>query len=242
MGLDFTALIRYDGPNADVLHAISRLEHSEEDAAFAEVVTYGLRKDFAFAKYGGQRAYWRLVTDYEQRLPHRPILPSLEFCLDLPSDFSLTFGRDSIWVYHTLRWIFFVTEGEWQRVMLAAIKRFCELIGAGDCIITNDCHPAVSEFHRGASFDEALDRASWQGEGEVASLSELYREFEDPSDTALKPVLKPVRGIAAKYLDGQFVSWPRSKPLPEGWSRLKIWDSKGFWRYRWQENNADKTL
>jgi hypothetical protein len=229
MGLDFTALIRYGGLNADVLHAIGRLEHGEEVPAFAEVVTYGLSNDFAFAKYSGQHAYWRPVADYEQRLPYRPTLPSLEFCLELPSDFSLTFGRDSVWVYHTLRWIFFVTEVEWQRVMLAAVERFGELIGASDCIVANDCHPAVLEFRRGASFDEALDRASQQGEGEVASLSELYREFEEPSDVALKPV----RGPAAKHLDGQFVRWPRSKPLPEGWSRPKIWDSKGFWRYRW---------
>src|SRR5437763_1672348 len=146
MGLDFTALIHYGGLNAAVLQAIDRLESGGEDAAFAEVVAYGLRNDFAFAKSSGRHAYWRSLADYEQRLPERPTLPSLEACLELPPDFSLTFGRDSVWVWHTLRWKFFVTDVEWQRVMLAAVKRFCELFEARDCIVTNDCHPAVSEF------------------------------------------------------------------------------------------------
>ncbi len=192
-------------------------------------MSHGLRYDFAFAKYSGQDACWRALADCEQKLPRMPALPSLDACLQLPSDFSVTFGRDAVWVYHTLRWVFFVTEVAWQQVMLAAIKRFCELLGASDCIVTNDCHPSVSAFLRGASFAEALDVASREGEGEVASLSDLYREIEDESDVALKPL----RESAAKYLEGQLVLWPRSKPLPEGWSRPTVWDSKGFWRYRW---------
>src|SRR5262249_3205191 len=230
MGLDFTALIHYGGPSGYGLQGIARLERGEENTAFAEVIAFGLRNDFAFAKHVGQDAFWRSLVDYEQRLPRRPALPSLEACLDLPSDFSVTFGHDAVWLYHTLRWLFFITETEWQKVMLAAVKRFCELLGASDCVVTNDCHPAVSEFRRGASFDEALRIASQRGEGEVASLSELYRETESDSDMALKPV----RGPRAKYLEGQLVLWPRDKPLPKGWSRPTVWDSKGFWRYHWQ--------
>src|SRR5262245_26101239 len=128
MGLDFTALIRYGGP-AGALQAIARFEGGEEEPAFAEVVACGLRNDFAFAKRAGRPAHWRSAADWEQRLARRPVLPTLEACLDLPSDFSLTFGRDTVWVYHTLRWIFFVTEPEWQRVMLTALARFCELLG-----------------------------------------------------------------------------------------------------------------
>jgi hypothetical protein len=230
MGLDFTALIRYGGPSGDVLPAIADLECGAEEAALAEVVACGLRNDFAFAKYAPPEASWRPLADCHQRLLRRPTLPTLEACLDLPSDFSLTFGRDTVWVYHTLRWLFFVTEAEWQRVMLAAVKRFCELLGASDCIITNDCHPAVLAFRDGAGFAEALEVASRQGEGEVASLGELYWKVEDDSELALKPV----RGPAAEYLEGQIVLWPRGKPLPEGWSRPAVWDSKGFWRYQWQ--------
>ena len=173
---------------------------------------------------------WRPLSDYRQRLPQRPSLPSLEACLDLQSAFSLTFGRDTVWVYHPLRWRFFVTEPEWQRVMLAAVKHFCEVFKAFDCVVTNDCHPAVGAFRNDASLAEALEAASQQGEGEVASLSELYQEDESDSDVALKPV----RGAAAELLEGQFVRWPRGRPLPAGWSRPKVWDSKGFWRYRWQ--------
>src|SRR5262245_27067359 len=98
------------------------------------------------------------------------------------------FGRDAVWVYHTLRWMIFLTEAEWQRGMLAAVKQCCGLFGASECIVTNDCHPAVTAFCRGVTFAEALDTASQQGEGEVASLGDLYREIEDESDVALKPV------------------------------------------------------
>jgi hypothetical protein len=230
MGLDFTALIRYDGPGAEVLRAIDRLERGEDEAAFAGVVAHGLRNNFAFARHAGRPACWRPRDSWDQELPHRPALPSLEASLDLPSDFNLTFGRDCVWVYHTLRWIFFVTDADWQRVMLAAVKRFCELLGASDCIVTSDWHPAVSAFRDGVSFAEAMDRASQQGEGEVASLAELYREIEEEADVALKPV----RGPAGESLAGRWVRWPRDKPLPEGWSRATVWDSKGFWRCDWR--------
>lgn len=191
MGLDFTALIRYGGPAEDVLRAIGCLEADEEDSVLSEVVVLGLRNDFAFAEHRPERAYWRTLSNWEERLPERPSLPSLEACLELSSDFSLTFGRDAVWVYHPLRWIFFVTEHEWQRVMLGAVKRFCDLFGATDCIVTNDEHPAVAAFRKGVPFSEALAEATGEREGEVARISDLYIDegyaedlvFEEPDGT-----------------------------------------------------------
>jgi len=229
MGLDFTALIRYGGTSGNALEAIANLGRGEEEPAFAEVVACGSRNDAAFARYADPQPRWRLLTDWKQMLAQRPPLPSLETCLHLPSDLSLTFGQDAVRVYHTLRWLIFLTDSEWQRVMLGAIKRFCELLEACDCILTNDCHPAVSSFSGGGSFTEALEAAVRGDEGEVASLSELYREVKDDSDLAVRPV----RGFGAEQLEGQIVRWPRSKPLPKDWSRATSWDSKGFWRYKW---------
>ncbi len=228
MGLDFSALIRYGGPSREILPGVARLERGEEDAPFRQVVAVGLHRGFAFAELADRKATWRPWSDIEQVIPQRPDLPSLDTFLDLPSDFSLTFGHDAVWVYHTLRWIYFVTEAEWQLVMLAAVGRFRELLGADDCIITNDCHPAISAFRGGASFAAALEVASREGEGEVSSLGDLYREVESESDVALKPGSGP----AAQYLEGQLVLWPQDKPLPEGWARPTVWESQGFWRFR----------
>jgi hypothetical protein len=230
MGQDFTALIQYAGPTDAVQRLITAWEQGAEDPALAEVISCGLYKGFAFAE-DVQPACWRSHADYDQTFPERPALPSLNAYLHLPSGFTLTFGRDAVWVYHTLRWLFFLTDGEWQRVMLAAVRRFCELLDAGNCIITNDEHPAPQAVYAGSSFAEALAIASQQGEGEVPTLGNMYREVESDSDLALKPV----RGPAGKYLKGQFVKWPRDKPLPAGWSRPTMWDSKGYWRYHWQK-------
>ena len=207
MGLDFTALIHYGGPSGDALQAITELEGGEEPLALAEVVACVLRNDFAFAKYAGNQAYWRSLADYEQRLPRRPSLPSLKACLDLPSDFSLTFGRDTVWVYHTLRWFFFVTESEWQQVMLTSLRWFCQLLGAGDCVVTNDGNPAVLAFHKGASFTDALHVAEVKGEGEVARIEQLYTD----------------KGCSEELV---FVGLRGER------SAIPLWDSHGYWRFR----------
>ena len=80
----------------------------------------------------------------------------------------------------------------------------------------------------GDGFLSALEAASSQGNGEVASLAELYREVEGESDIALKPVSNPI-------VEGELVLWPRSKPLPDGWLRPTVWESTGLWRFRWKE-------
>lgn len=205
MGLDFSALIRYGGPAENVLRAIAWLERGEEDPSLAEVIACGLRNDFAFAGDHPKKGYWRPLSNWEERLPERPCLPSLEICLELPSDFSLTFGSDAVWAYHTLRWLFLVTEGEWQRVMLGAVKRLCDLFGATDCIITNDQHPAVAAFLKGATFQEAIARAAREGEGEVATVSDLFID----------------KGYAEDLVFEE----------PDGtYSAVPMWETHGYWR------------
>jgi len=205
VGLDFTALIHYDGPTGDVLRAIARLERGEEDAEFARVTACGLRRDFAFASDPGRQALWRSFDDYEQVLPVRPALPALESCLELPSKFSLTFGKDAVYVWHFLRWVYFVQETEWQCVMVGAVKRLCDLLGARDCIITNDENPANLAFREGASFQEALQVANRQGEGEVARLEDLY--------------------IDEGFADDLAYEGPEGEPVA-----IPLWDTHGYWR------------
>ncbi len=114
MGRDFSALIHYPGPTDDLAEAITRLEAGGNSPGLHEVVECGRRLGFAFTNDVGHEAVWRRLDDWERTLPLRPVLPSLQAALELPSGFSLTFGADTVWVSHLLRWIFFVTEGEWQ--------------------------------------------------------------------------------------------------------------------------------
>jgi hypothetical protein len=204
VGLDFTALIRYGGPADVVLRAIAYLETDEEDSVLAEVVACGLRNDFAFARHRAGKAHWRPLDNWEAGLSERPRLPCLKACLQLPSDFSLIFGRDAVWVYHTLRWMFFVKQSEWQRIMLGAVKRFCDLFVATDCIITSDQHPAVAAFRTGAMFPQALAAAAKAGEGEVGRISDLYID---------KGYAK---GLAFKEPDGKY-------------SAIPMWDTHDYW-------------
>lgn len=205
MGLDFSALIRYPGPSGDVLQSIARLERGDKVPALDEVVACGLRSDFNFAKSGPASPSWHQLGDWERALAERASLPSLDTYLDLPSGFSLTFGRDAVWVYHLLRWMFFCSEAEWQRVMLAAVQWFCELLTASECIVTRDEHPAVLAFRRGVSFEEAIRGAAEQGEGPVAKLEDLYIDAGYAEDLV--------------YLgeNGEEIAIP-------------LWDTHGYWR------------
>jgi hypothetical protein len=236
MGLDFSALIHYSGPTDCVADSITHLESGGTYPELQQVIEIGRRHGFAFADHAGRDAAWRRLDDWEQALPGRPVLPDRGVALDLSAGFSLTSGTDVIWVYHPLRWFFFVTDREWQCVMLGALRRFCQLFGARDCVVTNDCHPSVSAVRGGAGFAEALEIAARQDEGEVGSLAELYREVESDTELALRPVPAEACELlgtkAVECLEGELVMWPRTRPLPEGWSRPTVWESKGYWRYR----------
>ena len=98
-------------------------------------------------------------------------------------------------------------EPEWQRVMLAALRHFCELLGAIDSIVTNDSNPAILAFQSGASFKDALQAAERQGEGEVARVEDLYFD----------------KGWAEDLV---FVG-------PDGeHSAIPVWGTHGYWRFK----------
>ena len=206
MGADFTALLPYAGLSDSVLDTIADWEFSHDEPALAAVVECGRRSGFAFVNYSQEPSRWRSRADYDQILPLRPNLPTLDASLELPSGFDLTFGEDAVLVYHVLRWLFFVTEPEWQSVMLGAVRRFCAALGAHECIITSDEHPAVIAFQRGLPIAEALRNAEDQGEGEVASIDAMYEDAGVAEELAM---LGP---------DGELYEIP-------------LWDSHGYWRY-----------
>lgn len=184
MGMDFLALICYPGPAA-VEAAIRRLE-AEEPPEFRAVVALGRQTGWAFANGGIDRG-WDLFKD-ETRITGRPRLPSVEHSLWFTSGFALTFGADTVRVYHLLRWRAFLAEPEWQPVMLNAVQSLCTTLDARDCVITSDWHPAAGAFFDGVSFEDAL-AAGGPEDGEVPALADLYQEWvpEEDADSIFKP-------------------------------------------------------
>jgi hypothetical protein len=237
MGMDFSALLHYEGPTGSMCSAIDQLEIAPSHPVTDAVVEHGRDQGFAFAQCAKDSATWRTFADWETTLSARPQLPDLSFYLQLPSDFCLTFGHDAVWIYHTLRWIFFVSEEKWQTVMLDAMRYFSDLFKASECIITSDFNPAIIAFREGHEFSRALHVAEPE-HGEVASFDELYEELEDDSDLAFRRVDDDAPENTtdiADLLEGQILEWPKDKPLPDGWQRPTVWDSKGYWRLRLED-------
>jgi hypothetical protein len=214
MGVDFVALMKYTTGLTDrILGAIERLEHGER---FPELD--------AITKYAQEQRYLTLadiessdwVSWHTGEPIIRPRLPDLSSALRLPQSFFLTFSFDAIRVYSLLRWYSFLTNEEWQRQMLSALRLFCHMFGAVDGVIMGDDHPADRSFFEGYSYDDCL-RYNGRANGRKATIAELYCEVEDDSELAMMP-------------SGKIVLHPRNKPLPRGWLRPTIWDSKGYWR------------
>lgn len=222
MGMDFVALIRYPGPAA--VEAVIRRLEAEEPPEFRAVVALGRQTGWAFAEHLYERGW---VSNADDTLvPDRPTLPSIEHSLLFESSFFLTFGADTVRVYHLLRWRFFLIEPVWQMVMLNAVRALCTTLDATDCVITSDYHPAYAAFFDGASFAEAL-AAGGPEDGEVPTLADLYREWVPEEDA--NSIFKPTR-------DGNFrqIRWDREWPIPEGWELVTTWGSKGYWRFDWR--------
>jgi len=175
MGTNFSALIRYAGPIGHGLDVIRHLEEGAFDRDLSDVIACGLRKDFAFAQRVEPEPYWCSWQNFDERRHSiRPSLPSLKVGLLLPSQFLLTFGEDAIEVLHDLRWIFFLTDVEWQSTLTHALTLLCGAYGSRDCIITGDQNPAVAAFRNGSSFDTALNSAHRFGQGEVERIEDMY--------------------------------------------------------------------
>jgi len=205
MGMDFSALLQYDGPTENAIAVLTQLEANPHHPTTDAVIELGRKEDFAFANEPLTNADWRTYSDWETPLPSRPNLPNLETSLHLPSEFSLGFGKDTIWIHHGLRWLFFTTEHQWQTVMLNALRHFCHLFHARDCIVTSDFNPAILEFLNGASFVTAIATAEAKGEGCVDSLDDLYLDKGFADDLV--------------FVDSD----GRESAIP-------LWDSHGFWR------------
>lgn len=230
MGMDFVALMKYRGPDVRLSDALSLLQRdSLEELKLAR----DLMDTLGFRCRNRNPAGWETTDGNSLGLDFQPNLPDVAVSWWTPEEFSLTFGTDTIQVYHLLRWHSFLIDSRMQEAMLKACAALGRLFGVTDCIVTNDWNPANSAFEGGMMFDAALQQAE-PGHGEVANLEDLYLTYVNESELAAIPT-------GNDLIPWQWVLMPRDKPLPDGWQRLdRSWDSIGYWRFRWSpEIGAD---
>jgi HEAT repeat protein len=176
--MDFVALMKYPGPGPPLGDALDRLEAESpeelKDLRRVMEARGSSRRDQSGATWG------RWTSDRE--VLGQPGLPDTWAELHTPEDFYLSFGADTVRVYHLLRWHSFLTEPPLQAAMLEACAALGRLFGATDCVLTSDFSPLDAAFHEGAGFEEALRRGE-PGHGEVPNLEDLYLSYTDTWDS-----------------------------------------------------------
>lgn len=112
MGWDFTAILQCDTTSAAVVRTLDVLEAMHRPAPFLEVARCW--EEFGFATCDDISPVPVWFEDEDQKTGvARPVLPTLKTSLWLPEGFYITIARDSVIVYHLLRWQFFLKEPRW---------------------------------------------------------------------------------------------------------------------------------
>lgn len=171
MGMDFSALVKYKASSRCLEEGIGVL-FSDLPTSIKAVGSLLDRK--GFARLNISKPEW---VDLRGNPTQQPGLPTLTAHLMLPEGFFITFGNDAICIYHQLRWLFFLTDPEWRRQMLAALLDFSKIFDATDGIVSNDWSPVFGAFFRGASYELALQEGK-DNDSEVATLDGLYKVVE----------------------------------------------------------------
>src|SRR5262245_16754771 len=172
MGMDFSAIIKYGGPQANDA-AIRSLE-TQPLLELRRVKDLWRKRGFSASLEGGG---W--IDMLAGGAPvGRPSLPSTRGSLKTQAGFILTFTADAVAVSHPLRWQMFLTDPEWQSVMLGACSALTTWLGGDEYLVTRDESPAVLALFEGATYEEAIGRALRQ-EPEVSRLADLYIQVND---------------------------------------------------------------
>jgi hypothetical protein len=222
MSMNFIALLHYRNFYPYVEQTMHLLENNQPIPELRAVTA--LREELGWPTVPLQQSCW---TDREgYSISAQPTLPSSNALLRTPDHFTIAVSQDTLRVYNGLHWSSFLDDLRWQDTLLQATAVLCEMFAAEDCIITNDYNRATNIFFENATFAEALQIAE-PDEGEVSQISDLDQAKEEDSDLAFK--------LIEGTDEQEGMIWPRNKPLPDGWLRPTVWDSKGYWRFRWKE-------
>ena len=108
----------------------------------------------------------------------RPWSLTLDAAFETHEDFFLTFGDDSVEIFHPLSWDTVLTDKKWERAMLEACRALAEVFEATEGIVTRNESPAIIAVGEIGLYDEALEHAQGE-EGEREHLRELYEIIED---------------------------------------------------------------
>jgi hypothetical protein len=230
MGMNFVTLMKYAGPDENVIRIVDALAEKSPDDVRALA---GLFRERGFPDLGqGTCSQWEDLFE-EKPYDCRPSLPNMRISLGTPEDFFLTFGRDIVQVWHLLRWIYFLTDPILQPAMIDACRCLARLFAATDCIITSDYSPVVAAFVDGQDFDSVLLAGTGE-DGERESVADLYVEW--PEDYVIRrdqsERLRDFHVPGLELKDAEYKDWDIAKPPPPGWERATTWGSKGYWRLR----------
>ncbi len=174
MGMDFSALLKYETPgdlSDDRVAAIESQSPTDVKAVAGLWLSKGLGEEPL------NRAGWISSTEFPEPA-QKPEAPTLDYAFRTGEAFYLTFGKDAVWVYHLLRWHTFLSDPDWQEQMTLACRAIARLLNATDGILTRDESPVILGFLAGMSFDQAVDQGSGE-EGEVLSLSDMRDHVDD---------------------------------------------------------------
>lgn len=149
---DFSVILPYDFDLKVVERSLVRLESGEEPEPFSALLALWEQADLRVDNDYG----WRSAQNYEHRLHIRPPLPDTGVQLWMPSGFALSFGRDSIWFYHPLRWSIFAADPTWHQPMRSATEWVREAFHCNDALITWDCSRLVGGFKMGESVERTI--------------------------------------------------------------------------------------
>lgn len=204
MGMDFVALMKYHAGDAGIPEMLCRLQR---DSLPELKNARNLMDTLGVRCRERNPAGWESAEGKRLGSSFRPIFPDVSVSWWTSEEFSLTLGVDTIQVYHLLRWHSFLTDSQLQTAMLSACTALGKWFGATDCLLTNDGNPVNSAFFQGMTFDDALQKAEPEN-GEVANLEDLYLSYAEETGLAIK--------------------------TPQGWQSIdRLWDSVGYWRFRW---------
>ncbi|MEM9950324.1 MAG: hypothetical protein AAF846_01890 [Chloroflexota bacterium] len=226
MGQDFAAVIHYDGDLTKCKTLVSRFEKGFAPDSFTQIVDTWQKTSFSDHD---RNILWQTFRVSDDKKTHEtPSLPDTTWALRLMSDVYLLFGEDTIGFYHLLRWRQFLTNSDWNSVMVNAVKDVCHLFKASDCILVGDYSEAWGYFLSGSSYADILKSANNQDGGEVTNIADMYVEYtpEDSKNVAFKPIYDEQGNV----ISDKVVFWSHDKSLPDGWSRPTVWESRGYWR------------
>lgn len=222
MGVDFCAILKYEGPTERVRQAIDRLEQ-EPPGEFDELVWAAAAERYFWGDVPSNSVCWSPPDDWETPCP-RPELPDLSHWLRLRAGVSLAFGPDAIVFYSLLRVASIDHATTITRSLLDILAELNRRFHVTECWVTGDYHSLYHNVLNAMPFDEAVKEIE-PGQDEVPHIDDIEIDFGAECFRFDEGIIPPPRPR----------SWP---PMPDRSPRPK----KSLWAVEPLTADALETL